>query len=127
MAEMRAKGKIKIPSTPSSSVIESDDKKSRYVNYLNELKTSRMTNSSSVRKSRFTSLDVSKLNRNSLGLIEIQARNLEQSADRKSLFLRNNKNLHMEDYLSKKFEREDDYIKSAKAKLQVLKTEGGEG
>ncbi len=69
-----------------SSILELDTSKSRYVNYLNELKTSRMMNSSSMRRSRFSSLDASKLNRNSLGLIENQARNLG-----------------MQDYLERKF------------------------
>ncbi len=100
MAEMKAKGKLKKPQTPQLDT--SQPKSSRYINYLNEIKTSRM-NSSSMQKSRFTSLDVSKLNRNSLGVIEMQARNLEEHADRKSLFLKNAKNLDMEDYLARKF------------------------
>lgn len=101
MGEMRAKGKIKKPQTPQLNM--SQEKTSRYINYLNDIKTSRMNDSSSMRKSRFTSLDVSKMNRNSLGMIELQAMNLEQQADRKSLFLKNTKNLDMEDYLQRKF------------------------
>ena len=36
------------------------------------------------------------------------------------MFLRNTKNLDMEDYLERKFELEDDYIESAKAKIHLL-------
>ena len=79
-----------------------------------------MKNSSSNTKSRFTSLDVSKMNRNSLGMIELRAMSLEQAADRKSLFLKNTKHLDIEDYLERKFQVEDDYIKSAKVKMEVI-------
>ncbi len=75
---------------------------------------------SSMKKSRFTSLDASKMNRNSLGAIELQAKNLQEHADRRSLFLKNTKNLDMEDYLERKFAVEDDYIESAKAKMHIL-------
>lgn len=86
VGEMRAKGRLKKTSTAENSGLSSsvdppsNPLSSRYINYLshsNNNNPSSLRNSSSLtRKSRFTSLDTSSLNRNSLNMIELQAMNL---------------------------------------------------